>query len=55
VIAGLLSRAGCNLLAPAESFTVEGFRGPLDAGETERAEAWIRGLVRSVHPVSVAG
>lgn len=55
VIAGLLSHAGCNLLAPAESFTVEGFRGPLEAGETERAETWIRGLVRSVHPVTVAG
>ena len=51
VIAGSLSRAGCNLLAPAESFTVQGFRGPLDPGEAGRAEAWIRGLVRSVHPV----
>jgi flavodoxin len=54
-IAGQLSRAGCNLLAPAESFTVRSFRGPLDDGETERAETWIRGLARSVHPVAMPG
>ncbi|MFN8622297.1 MAG: flavodoxin domain-containing protein [Chloroflexota bacterium] len=50
-IARLLSEAGCNILVPAESFTVEGMRGPLEAGEAERARTWIGGLVRSVHPV----
>ena len=48
-----LSAAGCNLLTPAESFTVAGLRGPLDDGELERAKAWISGLVHSVHPVAV--
>jgi flavodoxin len=52
-IALLLSAAGCNLLAPAESFTVAGLRGPLDEGELQRARAWIAGLVHSVHPVAV--
>lgn len=52
-IALLLSGAGCNLLVPAESFLVEGMRGPLDAGELDRARMWITGLVRSVHPVLV--
>lgn len=51
-IAVLLSEAGCNLLVPAESFTVEGMRGPLDDGELQRARAWIIGLVRSVHAVA---
>jgi len=53
-IALLLSGAGCNLLAPAESYSVEGMRGPLDAGELDRARAWITGLAHSVHPVSLA-
>ncbi len=53
-IALALSGAGCNLLVPAESFSVEGLRGPLDAGEVERARAWITGLAHSVHPVTVA-
>ena len=52
-IALLLSRAGCNLLVPAESFMVAGMRGPLDDGELVRARAWIVGLVHSVHPVLV--
>ena len=39
----LLSKAGCNLLVPAESFLVGGMRGPLDDGELERARAWNRG------------
>lgn len=52
-IALLLSQAGCNLLAPAESFTVAGWRGPLDPGEVERSRAWMAGLVHSVHPVHV--
>jgi flavodoxin len=52
-IARMLSGAGCNLLVPAESFTVEGVRGPLAPAETERARTWIAGLVRSVHPVDV--
>lgn len=50
-IARQLSAAGCNLVAPAESFTVAGVRGPLEAGELERARTWIAGLVRSVHPL----
>ena len=49
-IALALSQAGCNLVAPAESFTVAGFRGPLDPGDPERARDWIAGLVRSAHP-----
>jgi flavodoxin len=52
-IARLLAAAGCNVLAPAESFGVAGIRGPLDPGEVERARAWIGGLVRSVHPLRV--
>lgn len=52
-ISQMLSVAGCDLLVPAESFTVEGLRGPLDAGETERARAWIAGLTQSVHPVPI--
>lgn len=53
-IARMLSEAGCNLLVPAESFTVAGYRGPLDEGEGSRAQAWVTGLVRSVHPVHLA-
>ena len=50
-IALMLSGAGCNLLVPAESFSVTAMRGPLDEGELQRSRAWISGVVRSVHPV----
>ena len=46
-IARRLSAAGCNLVAPAESFIVGGIGGPLAAGEEARARTWIRDICRS--------
>lgn len=43
-IAERLQAAGCRLVAPAESFLVAGFTGPLVEGEEERARRWARGL-----------
>lgn len=43
-IAGRLQAAGCTLVAPAESFLVAGFTGPLVQGEEERARTWARGV-----------
>jgi flavodoxin len=40
VIAAHLGRAGCRLVAPAESFIVAEFQGPLAEGEDARAETW---------------
>ncbi len=40
----LLGRSGATLLAPAEYFAVTGTKGPLAAGEEERARAWGRTL-----------
>ncbi len=39
-IATRLQAAGCRLIAPAESFLVAGFTGPLVDGEVERATNW---------------
>ena len=36
----LLRDLGCRLLAPPESFFVEGSEGPLEPGEEDRARAW---------------
>ncbi len=44
-IAERLQGAGCHLVAPAESFLVAGFTGPLVEGEEERARSWARGVV----------
>ncbi|GAB3309797.1 flavodoxin family protein [Geodermatophilus aquaeductus] len=40
----LLGRLGAEIVAPAEHFAVTGTRGPLAAGEEERARAWGRAL-----------
>ena len=40
LIADRLLAAGCHLVAPAESFLVAGFTGPLVEGEEERARTW---------------
>lgn len=45
VIGGRLLRRGARLLLPAESFHVTEIEGPLDAGETERAQAWAAQIV----------
>ena len=47
-IAERLKAAGCHLVAPAESFLVAGFTGPLVEGEEERARNWALGLVDRV-------
>jgi flavodoxin I len=39
-IAGSLKKKGANLIAGPEGFFVEGTKGPLKAGELERAAAW---------------
>ncbi len=44
-IAERLQAAGCRLVAPAESFLVAGFTGPLVEGEEERARSWARTVV----------
>ena len=44
-IAERLQSAGCHLVAPAESFLVAGFTGPLVEGEEERARTWARSVV----------
>ena len=44
IIAARLLAAGCRLVAPAESFLVAGFTGPLVDGEVERATAWALSL-----------
>jgi flavodoxin I len=39
-IAGIMKKKGANLIAEPEGFFVEGTKGPLKAGELERATAW---------------
>ena len=43
-LARRLRRHGCTLVAPHESFFVEGTEGPLAPGELERAAEWGRSL-----------
>jgi flavodoxin I len=43
-IANSLKKKGANLVAEPEGFFVEGTKGPLKAGELERAAAWGKGL-----------
>jgi flavodoxin I len=43
-IASSLKKKGAILIAEPEGFFVEGGKGPLKAGEPERAAAWGRGL-----------
>lgn len=48
-IAGLLKKKGGQLVAPPEGFYVDGMKGPLAAGELDRAAEWakqIRAKVR---------
>lgn len=47
-IATRLQAAGCRLIAPAESFLVAGFTGPLVDGEEERAKSWALSLAEQV-------
>jgi flavodoxin len=47
-IATRLRAAGCRMVAPAESFLVAGFTGPLVKGEEDRATAWALRLVDQV-------
>jgi flavodoxin I len=43
-IADALKSKGGKLLAPPEGFFVTGSKGPLKAGELERAAAWVKGI-----------
>jgi len=43
-----LQAAGCRMIAPAESFLVAGFTGPLVKGEEDRATAWAQSLAEKV-------
>jgi flavodoxin len=47
-IATRLEATGCQLIAPAQSFLVAGFTGPLVEGEVERAKAWALDLAERV-------
>lgn len=54
VMAKKLRKTGVELLAPPESFFVQGTEGPLNSGELERAAVWARMLhnrVETPHPV----
>lgn len=46
-IADRLQKKGGTLVAPPEGFYVEDTEGPLKAGELERAESWITGIIES--------
>ncbi|MFH1382335.1 MAG: flavodoxin family protein [Chloroflexota bacterium] len=46
-IAGSLKGKGGTLAVPPEGFFVNGTRGPLQEGETERAARWAKGIVES--------
>jgi flavodoxin len=48
VMAGKLQEMGASLLAPAESFFVQGREGPLREGELDRAARWARVLVKAM-------
>ena len=53
-MAGSLRHMGITLLAPPESFYVEGTEGPLVTGELSRAAVWARTLLNRLeapHPV----
>lgn len=43
-IANQLRNKGAEIVLPPEGFFVTGMKGPLVAGELERAQGWIRGI-----------
>jgi flavodoxin I len=45
-IADSLKKRGGKLVAPPEGFIVEGTKGPLRDGETERAAAWAKEILK---------
>lgn len=47
-MAGKLRKKGARLVAPPESFFVNGSEGPLAAGEEAHAAAWSRGLLAEI-------
>jgi hypothetical protein len=44
----LLARRGFAMVSPPTPFLVEDVKGPLAAGETDRARSWGRRIARSV-------
>ena len=48
VIDARLTAAGCLVVAPPESFVVEGLEGPLAGGEEDRARAWAFPILESM-------
>lgn len=47
-ITQLLKKKGAQLIAPPAGFIVENKKGPLKAGELERAGAWAQGLAEAI-------
>jgi flavodoxin I len=47
-IAKGLKKKGGSLVVPPEGFFVEGTKGPLQAGEPERAAAWAKGIASAI-------
>ena len=45
-IASSLKKKGGNLILSPEGFFVEGVKGPLKEGETERAATWVKGIIK---------
>jgi flavodoxin len=54
-LARQLHKRGVMLLAPPESFFVQGAEGPLTSGEMERAVVWARMLLNRVNSPHAAG
>jgi flavodoxin len=50
-VAERLERAGCRLVHPAQSFTVEDAEGPLSDGEEAHAASWIQSVVAAAQPI----
>ena len=49
-----LKSLGCRMVAPAESFAVEGMQGPLATGELDRARAWGAEVAEAAQRVGAA-
>lgn len=53
-IAKALRRTGATLVAPPESFVVQGREGPLAEGELQRGRAWAANIISHTNTRSVA-
>jgi flavodoxin len=51
-MAGQVKKRGGNVAVPPEGFLVSGEKGPLKAGESERAAQWISGIMEKCQLVS---